>query len=211
MQQSPSCYKRCAIRPQLTAVDSPLLAIFLGCPDSGSASLPTALEPLDQSLNRALSRTLARRDFRGGRDETLLVVGAERGVERVLLVGLGKGTTTRAMWRRAGAVASRAAAKLGVGAMHAYAGDASAEQLEGLVAGLALGAWTYTDLRTPAPESERRAPLDSGLRHRCRKRRSARFSNTPSGSSSAPSSDIRITLSISRRRTRSSTPTRFVR
>ncbi len=145
----------------VTAVDSPLLAIFLGCAESGSVALPTALEPLDQSLIRALSRTLARRDFRGGRDETLLVVGAERGVERVLLVGLGKGTATRAMWRRAGAVASRAAAKLGVGAMHAYAADASAEQIEGLVAGLALGAWTYPDLRTPAPEMERRAPLDS--------------------------------------------------
>lgn len=144
----------------VTAVDTPLLAVFLPAAATGAITMPDSLRSLDDAMQGALSRTLARRDFRGGRDETCFLAGAERGVERVLLVGLGKSEASRTAWRRAGAVAARAAVKLGTGAMHAYASDATAEQIEGLVAGLALGAWTYPDLRTPPPEAERRAPLD---------------------------------------------------
>jgi len=144
----------------VTAVDSPLLAVFLSAADSGAVAMPESLQSLDAAMQGSLSRTLARRDFRGSRDETFILVGPERGIERVLLVGLGKGTATRTMWRRAGAIAARAAVKIGSGAMHAFGADASPEQLEGLIAGVALGAWSYPDLRTPAPEAERRAPLD---------------------------------------------------
>ncbi len=143
----------------LTAVDTPLLVIFCHAGNGTPVALPEAVRPVDEALHGALSRTLARRDFRGGRDETFVVTGAERGIERALLVGLGKAPSSRAAWRRAGAIAARAAAKLGCGALHAVATEASAEQVEGLIAGLALGAWTYTDLRTPAPEAERRAPV----------------------------------------------------
>jgi leucyl aminopeptidase len=145
----------------ITAVDTPLLAVFLEAANGSPLGIPPALQALDASLQGALARTLARRDFRGGRDETFVIAGPERGIERVVLVGLGKGPADRAAWRRAGATAARTAAKLGCGALHAMAVDASAEQVEGLVAGLGLGAWTYTDLRTPAPEAERRAPVDS--------------------------------------------------
>ncbi len=145
----------------VTAVDTPLLAIFFTTAELGAIALPVGLQSLDASLHGSIARTLARRDFRGQRDETFTLVGTERGVERVLLVGLGKEPATRAAYRRAGSVAARAAAKLGAGAMHAHLADASPEQIEGAVAGLALGAWTYTDLRTPAPEAERRAPLTS--------------------------------------------------
>lgn len=143
----------------VTAIDTPLLALFLPSEASGAIALPDSLVGLDTAMHGALARTLARRDFRGGRDETLLVVGGASGVQRVLLVGLGKGETTRAMWRRAGAVAARAAAQLGTGAMHADALRATPEQVEGLIAGLALGAWRYTEQQAAPPEHDRRAPL----------------------------------------------------
>jgi leucyl aminopeptidase len=144
----------------LTAVDTPLLAVFCHAGTNGSPiALPDALAPLDAALQGAIGRTLARRDFRGGRDEAFVIPGQERGVERVVLVGLGKAPASRAAWRRAGAVAARVAAKLGCGALHAWTGDAGSAEIEGLVAGLALGAWSYTDLRTPAPETERRQPV----------------------------------------------------
>ena len=145
----------------VTAVDTPLLAVFLEASAASPVVLPEGLQPLDAALQGALSRTLARRDFRGGRDETFVLTGPERGIERVVLVGLGKAPASRTAWRRAGAVAARTAAKLGCGALHAWAATASPEQIEGLVAGLGLGAWSYTDLRTPAPEAERRAPVGS--------------------------------------------------
>jgi leucyl aminopeptidase len=143
-------------------VDSPLLAVFLASEGNGRAlELPAALQELDGTLHGALSRTLARRDFRGARDETFVLTGAGEGVRRVVLVGLGKPPATRVQWRRAGAVASRVAARLGCAGLHAWATEAEPAQLEGLVSGLGLGAWTYPDLRTPPPVAERREPVAS--------------------------------------------------
>lgn len=145
----------------VSTVETPLLAVFLSSPDrSGAAlTLPGALAPLDTALGGAISRTLARRDFRGARDEQFTLVGPEQGAQRILLVGLGSGIPTRVHYRRAGGIAARAATRLGVGSMHAVATDATAEQIEGLIAGLGLGAWSYPDLKTPPAEAERRAPL----------------------------------------------------
>ena len=82
-------------------IETPLLALILG-PDP---QLDASLAPLDKSLGGALGRTLSRRDFRGGRDETLLVVGGETGVQRVLLVGRGPSALKHASARRASASA----------------------------------------------------------------------------------------------------------
>jgi leucyl aminopeptidase len=49
--------------------------------------------------------------------------------------------------------------KLGTGAMHVYAVGATAADVEGLTIGAAAGSWEYTELRTPAPELERRLSL----------------------------------------------------
>jgi len=137
------------------ASDTPLLVVVL----PQAPALTEALTSLDASVGGALSRSLARRDFRGGRDEALLLIGGERGIQRVLLVGHGSAALTRTTARRAAAVAARQAMKLGVGAMHLYAPDASDEVVEGLTIGAAAGSWEFTDLRTPAPEADRRAPL----------------------------------------------------
>jgi len=136
-------------------IDTPLLVLVLPQP----AATPDGLDAVDHALGGALSRSLERRDFRGGRDETLLLVGGDLGVQRVLLVGRGSAPLTRPTARRAAAIAARQATKLGAGAMHLYLPDATEDAIEGLVIGAAAGSWEYADLRTPPPEADRRAPL----------------------------------------------------
>jgi len=142
------------------SIETPLLAVLL----SSDAAMSDVLSPIDALVGGAIARTLSRRDFRGGRDETLLLVGGDSGVQRVLLVGRGPATadgarTSRAVVRRAAAVAARQAVKLGVGAMHVYLPDADADDIEAIAIGIAAGSWEYADLRTPPPEKDRRAPL----------------------------------------------------
>lgn len=137
------------------SLETPLLAVVL----PAAPALNDALAAVDSALGGALARTLARRDFRGGRDETLLVVGGDGGVQRVLLVGRGAAPLTRTTARRAAAIAARQAAKLGTGTMHVYVPDATDEAIEGLAIGAAAGAWEFADLRTPPSEADRRLPL----------------------------------------------------
>ena len=142
-----------------SAVATPLLAVALAADEP----LPDALHDLDRRLAGTLGRSIARRDFRGGRDETLHLAGVESaGAERVLLVGMGKVRDRGPAVRRAAAVAARAAAKLGTGAIAFYAPALDAGGVEQAGIGLALGAWRYDELLTPAPEAERRAPLEQG-------------------------------------------------
>ena len=138
-----------------SAVATPLLVVILGL----NPSLPAALDAVDTQLGGAISRTLTRRDFRGARDETLLLVGADAGVQRVLLVGRGSAPLTRTTARRASAIGTRQAVKLGTGAMHVFLHDATNDSIEGLALGAAAGSWEYRDLRTPPPAADRRAPL----------------------------------------------------
>jgi leucyl aminopeptidase len=141
------------------AVDTPLLVVVL----SPASAVPDALLDLDRQFGGAMSRSVSRRDFRGGRDETLLLVGGDTGVQRVLLVGRGATPLTRTAARRAAAVAARQAGKLGVAAMHLMleGGSADANAVEGLVIGAAAGSWSYLDLQTPPPEKDRRARLEA--------------------------------------------------
>ena len=79
-----------ALRAADLTADVPLLAIAL---PAGASANGETLAKLDRLLGGALGRTLARRDFRGGRDETLHLSGGASGPQRILLVGLGKATT----------------------------------------------------------------------------------------------------------------------
>ncbi|MFL5606677.1 MAG: leucyl aminopeptidase [Gemmatimonadaceae bacterium] len=141
----------------LGALDIPLLVVVL----PAGATLDAALAPLDATLGGALTRTLERRDFRGGRDETLHLMGAATGPKRVLLLGIGKTTERAGALRRAGAIAARQGGKMGVGELAFYAGALDATEVEAVAVGLAAGAWDYTETRTPPPADERRAPLAS--------------------------------------------------
>jgi len=142
-------------RPELGALDVPLLVIALptGAPIDGP------LTALDTTLGGALARTMQRRDFRGGRDETLHLGGAASGPKRVLLLGLGKPTDRTSAVRRAGAIAARQGAKMGAGELAFFAGPLNAAEVEAAAVGLSAGAWEYTDTKTPPPAEERRAPL----------------------------------------------------
>ncbi|MGZ8468328.1 MAG: leucyl aminopeptidase [Gemmatirosa sp.] len=135
------------------ALSTPLLAVALGADEA----LPAALSELDARLGGTLGRALSRRDFRGARDETLHLAGGEQGVERVLLVGMGKVADRNGALRRAGAVAARAATKLGTGELAFYAPDLDVGGVEQAAVGMGLGAWSYDDLRAKPPEKERRA------------------------------------------------------
>ena len=142
-------------RAELAALDVPLLVVALASGDGRDERLTA----LDGPLGGALGRFLDRRDFRGGRDETLHLAGGSAGPARVLLVGLGKITDRVSALRRAGALAARQAGRMGVGRLAFYAGTLSRQETEAIAVGLAAGAWEYTDTKTPPPEEERRAPL----------------------------------------------------
>ena len=142
-------------RPDLGALDVPLLVIAL--PAGGA--LDPAHAALDATLGGALERSLSRRDFRGGRDETLHLVGGATGPARVLLLGLGTAPDRASALRRAGAIAARQAGKMGTGELAFHAGALTSAEAEALTVGLNAGAWDYTETKTPPPEDDRRAPL----------------------------------------------------
>ena len=146
-------------RADLGALDASLLVVAL----ASGATLDASLAAFDGTLGGTLSRLLDRRDFRGGRDETLHLAGSKSGPVRVLLVGLGKGAERASALRRAGAIAARQAARMGSASLAFYAGALNAAETEAATLGLCVGAWEYTDTKTPPPEEDRRAPLSSAV------------------------------------------------
>jgi leucyl aminopeptidase len=141
--------------PDLGALDTPLLVVALATAPKMSAEL----QPVDTITGGALGRALTRRDFRGGRDETLHLSGGERGVQRVLLIGMGAASDRTAALRRVGAIAGRQANKLGVGRMAFFAGTMNAAEVEAAGLGLITGSWDFKEFKTPAPADEERATL----------------------------------------------------
>jgi leucyl aminopeptidase len=147
----------------LDRLETPLLIVPIG---KDNLTVTGELATVDAATSGALGRALTRRDFRGGRDETLLLGGTERGVQRVLLVGTGPtaadatGAERALQIRRACMIAGRQAHKLGVGAV-TFFGAANDVQAEAAVIGLAGGAWDFKETKSPVPEEEQRAPLAS--------------------------------------------------
>jgi leucyl aminopeptidase len=142
--------------PDLGSIDTPLLVIALAT----SPALGGDLQAVDTLTGGALGRAFSRRDFRGGRDETLHLAGGERGVQRVLLVGMGPATDRPGALRRAAAIAARQAARMGVGRLAFYAGAMSETDVEAAGLGLMAGAWDFRELKTAPPADEQRAALE---------------------------------------------------
>jgi leucyl aminopeptidase len=69
---------------------------------------------------------------------------------------MGKVTDRAGSLRRAAAVASRNAAKLGGGDVGFFIDDATDQDVEAATVGLVAGSWEYKDLKTLPPENERR-------------------------------------------------------
>jgi leucyl aminopeptidase len=133
-----------------------LLAIALG----EEPKLSGGLIDLDRSLNGSIQRSIEMRDFRGARDETFALTGPSGGARRIVLIGTGKVTDRPGSFRRAAALASRQAMKLGSTDLGFHAGEIDASEAEAITVGLIVGSWEYKDLKTPPPETERRAPLE---------------------------------------------------
>jgi leucyl aminopeptidase len=140
-----------------SVVSTPLLFIAL----SSGVSLPTSLRVLDTTLGGAISSALEARDFRGSRDEILYLTGSARGPRRVALIGIGNAPLTAAAVRRAAAIASRHAIRLGTGDVAFAADGMTKEHVEAAVTGLHAGAWQYLDTKSPPPESDRKLPITS--------------------------------------------------
>ena len=142
----------------LRSLDVPLLAIAL----AKGAELDERLTALDETVGGAISRVIDRRDFRAGRDETMHMVGATKGPQRILLVGMGAVTERPAAVKRAAMIAARFARRTGAHEIGWYHGDGD-ETVENAVVGLSMGAWEYNETKTPPPEDERRATPDEAV------------------------------------------------
>jgi len=150
-----------SVRPvDLSGLDRFSLAIAL----PPAAPMTAALRPVDVALNGALARTLERKDFGGTKDEVLHLAGGSAGAQRVLLVGLGKDAKGDAL-QRAASLAARRAQSLGIERLAFYAGGASGDAVERIAVGLQLGAWEYTDLKSPPPEEEQKPRLSEVVIH----------------------------------------------
>jgi leucyl aminopeptidase len=133
----------------LGQVETPLLAVAV----PQGTSLPASLADLDRAAGGVLSRALGAGDYKGKRDETLLLYGGGK-AQRILLVGVGKpGEVTRSVLRRAAAVAAKRARGLGATAFafavvpEARGGVSAGEVGQVTVEGAAQGAWQFTELK----------------------------------------------------------------
>ena len=142
----------------LRSLDVPLLVL----PLAKGSKLSGDLKGLDDALGGAIARVIDRRDFRFGRDETMHLVGAAKGPQRILLVGMGTVTEATGAIKRAAMIAARFARRTGASeiAWH-YEGGAGA--VESAVVGLSMGAWEYTETRTPPPDDEQRPTPDEAV------------------------------------------------
>ena len=135
----------------LSAVETPLLALIVA-----QGSVP--------SLDATLERAVASGDYKGKKDETLLVYGGGK-AQRILLVGVGKGADiTRSAVRRAVAIASKRARGLGTREFalsvtkDARGGLGAAELAQVAIEGVAQGSWQFLELKKqpedPKPDLE---------------------------------------------------------
>lgn len=136
-------------------VATPLLAVGL---HSGGV-FPRVLAALDRAYGGVLSRAVRQGDFKGARDESLLIVGSGRGPARVLLVGLGESSDTYAVITRAATLAGRKGNSMGVRRMAFWAPQLSGDTVEAAAFGLSRGAWDFTDYKTQPAAKDRPKPL----------------------------------------------------
>ncbi|HMG69508.1 MAG TPA: leucyl aminopeptidase [Gemmatimonadaceae bacterium] len=134
--------------------------LFVALPENPNLS---GIAGLDAATQGALTRSIEMKDFRGSRDEMLHLTGIVKGPRRLILLGLGVVTDRRAAFKRAATLAARNANRLGVGEMVWYSGQITPEETESITIGLIAGSWEYADLKSPAPEAERKKPLERAV------------------------------------------------
>jgi leucyl aminopeptidase len=146
-------------RPGSLGAETPLVALVF----DNTVTIPPGLTAVDETTGGVIRRAIESRDFRGGKDELLQLTFTGDNPRRAVLVGTGPITDRPNSLRRAAALATRQAVALGTGSIAIFAPDPSERDMEGMAAGLHTGAWSYLEHKTPAPEAERRAPVESAL------------------------------------------------
>jgi leucyl aminopeptidase len=127
-------------------------------------ALPSSLKGLDQASAGAISRCYAAADFKGKKDETVLLY-PDGPRSRILLVGTGgSGNTTRNQLRRAVAVGAKRARTVGVPEAAVFVTPEAAMGTTGsdvgqvAAEGAAQGVWHFIAMKRP-PE-EKKPPLE---------------------------------------------------
>lgn len=144
------------------SVESPLLVLLHF---EGGATLASSAAAVDRRIGGQISRALQQGDFKGSKEESLLLYprSGEIGAERVLLVGLGKreefGTESL---RRATGIAIRTAERVGASSLalgldpaDEVAGDL-AQAAQGAAEGAVLAAWEFTEFKAPKEDAQAR-------------------------------------------------------
>jgi leucyl aminopeptidase len=140
----------------LPQVEAPLLAVAV----PQGTGMPPSLAALDRAAGGVLERALGTGDYKGKRDETVLVYGSGK-TPRILLVGVGKpGEVTRNGLRRAAAVAAKRARLLGTKSLsfavakEAAGGVGASELGQVVIEGAAQGGWQFTELKQPGEDAK---------------------------------------------------------
>jgi len=148
--------KSTAAAKPLAQIDTPLLAVAVPV----GSNLPASLAELDRGSGGVLARAWGAGDYKGKRDETLLVYGSGK-AQRILLVGVGKaGDVTRGALRRAAAVAAKRTRGLGATAFafavasEARGGVGAGELGQVAVEGAAQGGWQFTELKQAGDDAK---------------------------------------------------------
>jgi len=133
----------------LAEVETPLLAILL----PAITALPASLEALDRASGGVVKRALASGDWKGKRDEALMVYPVKGPAQRVLLIGVGKADEIdRNTLRRGAAVAAKRtraiASRMAIAVPPESRGALTPRDLaQVVVEGTAQGAWTFTEMK----------------------------------------------------------------
>ncbi len=149
------------------SVSTPLLVLLIFERDSDPAG---AAAEVDARFGGHVSRALAGNDFRGRRDDTLVLypTSDEPGPERLLLVGVGKREDfTLESLRRAVGVAVRRAEAMGVVeiSLALRSVDALSEHMgsyfaaRGAAEAAVLASWSFRDLKTGEDEARPAGPV----------------------------------------------------
>ena len=140
----------------LAQIETPLLAVAV----PQGTTLPASLADLDRAAGGVVARAFASGDYKGKRDEALLLYGSGK-AQRILLVGVGKpGDVTRNALRRAAAVAAKRGRGFGASAFalavaaEARGGVSAAELGQVAVEGAAQGAWQFTELKQQGEDTK---------------------------------------------------------
>src|SRR5690606_38187212 len=147
-------------RERAEDIQTPLLVLLH---IEGDADLASSAAAVDRRIGGQASQALRSGDFKGSKDESLLLFprSGEIGADRVLLVGLGKREEFGVeSLRRATGTAIRTAERVGVGSL-AVSLDPADELVEdlstaaqGTAEGAVLAAWEFTEFKAPKEDKK---------------------------------------------------------